>query len=118
MNLKFETKLDYFIFFIVFIKIIFILSAFSHVILHYSIKHNSKNVEKKIKIDEKLVYFKELTEFIFIISMSILLIYHFNPNYSRKPISKETSLLFFLFGFILIITSKWSLIVPSRFLKK
>lgn len=113
MKLKFETKIDYFIFFIVFIKFIFIFSSIGHILLSYSVKHNSANVNKKIKINEKLVYFKELTEFIFIISMSLLLIYHFSPYSSyTPPITNETSLLFFLFGCILIITSKWKLILP------
>jgi hypothetical protein len=40
--------------------------------------------------------------------MSCLLIYHFKPGY-LKPISKETSILFFLFGWILLITAKWEL---------
>jgi hypothetical protein len=48
----------------------------------------------------------------FIISMSILLIYHFNPRFSKTPINEETSLLFFLFGWIIILTAKWSLISP------
>jgi len=112
MKLRFETKLDYFLFFIIFIKIIFILSAIAHVFLSYSIKHNSSHENKKIKIDEKLVYSKEITEFIFIISMSLLLIYHFHPSDIHKPINKETSLLFFLFGCILIITAKWSILLP------
>lgn len=112
MKLRFETKLDYFVFFIVLVKILFILSAIGHVILSYSVKHNSSHKNKKIQINDRLVYFKELTEFIFIISMSILLIYHFRPNDLHKPINKETSLLFFLFGCILIITAKWSIILP------
>ena len=44
--------------------------------------------------------------------MSILLIYHFKPG-KNKPISEETSLLFFLFGWILIFTAKWSIFVKE-----
>jgi len=103
MQLKFETSLDFFIFFIILIKIVFIISAFGHLIFSHSTNTKAK------KIDSKLLYWKERTEFIFIISMSILLIYHFNPRLSKKPISEETCLLFFLFGWILIFTAKWSL---------
>lgn len=101
--MKFETSLDYFVLFIVLIKIVFILSAIGHVILSHSTSSNAK------KIDPKLIYWKERTEFIFIISMSILLIYYFNPRVAKRPIEEETALLFFLFGWILIITAKWSM---------
>jgi len=107
MSLKFETSLDFFIFFIIFIKIVFIISAIGHLILSHSIN------SKATKIDSKLVYWKELTEFIFIISMAILLIYHFHPYLSKIHISEETALLFFLFGFILIFTAKWSLFLTE-----
>lgn len=107
MQLKFETSLDFFIFFIILIKIVFIISAIGHLIFSHSTNTKAE------KIDPKLLYWKERTEFIFIISMSILLIYHFNPRLSKKPISEETGLLFFLFGWILIFTAKWSLFVTE-----
>jgi hypothetical protein len=58
--------------------------------------------------DAKLVYWKERTEFIFIASMSLLLIYYFRPGH-LKPITSESAMLFFLFGWILLITAKWDL---------
>jgi hypothetical protein len=103
MQIKLNNSLDYFVFFIILIKIVFIVSAIGHLILSHSTNANAK------KIDPKLIYWKERTEFIFIISMSILLIYHFNPRLSKKPVGEETALLFFLFGWILIFTAKWSL---------
>lgn len=106
MSLKFETSFDFFIFFIIVVKIIFIVSAIGHLILSYSTTSKSK------KIDNKLSYWKKRTEFIFIISMAILLIYHFKPG-KHKPIGEETALLFFLFGWILIFTAKWSLFVTE-----
>ena len=108
MQLKFITSLDYFLFFIIFIKVIFIISSIGHVIL----SHLTTN-KKSQKIDKKLLYWKERTEFIFVISMSILLIYYFNPRLSKKTISEESSLLFFLFGCILILTAKWSLFIDE-----
>ena len=54
-----------------------------------------------------LAYWKERTEFIFIICMAVLLIYYFKPGTTRQ-LNSETSLLFFLFGWILIITAKWN----------
>lgn len=107
MRIKLETSIDYFLFFIVIIKIIFLISAVGHIILSHSTNKNAS------KIDPKLVYWKERTEFIFIISMAILLIYHFNPRWPNKEINSETSLLFFLFGVVLIITSNWNLFITE-----
>jgi hypothetical protein len=106
MQLKFETTLDFFIIFIIFIKIVFILSAIGHLVL----SHSSSSASEKA--DPKLVYWKERMEFIFIASMSILLIYHFKPG-KNQPISEETSLLFFLFGWILLFTAKWSIFIKE-----
>lgn len=110
--MKFEKPVDMFVLFIILIKIVFILTAIGHVILSHMSKKNGKNgkngkEEKEEKTDVKLVYWKERTEFIFVICMSLLLIYYFRPGH-MKPIDSETSLLFFLFGWILIITAKWS----------
>ena len=103
--MKFDSTLDFFILFIILIKIVFVLSAIGHLFL----TNVPVSISKKIGIkDSTLVYWKERTEFIFIVSMSILLVYHFRPGH-LKAISSESSLLFFLFGCILIITSKWSL---------
>lgn len=104
MALKFITSLDFFVFFIIVIKIIFVISALGHLILsHLTIGQS---------LDSRLVYWKERTEFIFIISMSILLIYSFRINH-QQPITKETGLLFYLFGWILLITAKWNLFIKE-----
>ena len=103
--MKLESTLDFFILFIIFIKIVFVLSAIGNLFL----THIPVSISKTIGIkDSQLLYWKERTEFIFIVSMAVLLVYHFRPGH-LKPISSETSLLFFLFGCILIITSKWDL---------
>jgi len=107
MEFKFEKGVDYLIFFIILVKIVFIISAIGHIFFSHSNSNQAKN------IDDKLLYLKERTEFIFIISMSILLIYHFNPRFAKKTINSETSLLFFLFGWVLIITAKWSLFITE-----
>ena len=103
--MKFDSTLNLFIVFIIFIKLVFVFSAVGHLAL----THLPLSVTNKIGVsDAKLVYWKERTEFIFIASMSVLLIYHFRPGH-LKPISSESSLLFFLFGCVLIITAKWDL---------
>jgi hypothetical protein len=105
--MKFETSLDLFVLFIVLIKIVFVLSAVGHLVLSHS-----ANTDLQKKVDPKLTYWKERTEFIFIISMSILIIYHFKPG-NNKPLSEETTLLFFLFGIILLLTAKWSIFIKE-----
>lgn len=107
MKLKYETKFDWFIVFIVVIKIIFVISAITHIFMSHS--HNPK---LKDDLDPKLVLLKERTEFVFIISMAILLIYHFIPG-KNKVVNKETAFLFFLFGIVLLITAKWSLFITE-----
>ena len=103
--MKLESTVDFFVVFIIFIKIVFVVAAIGHVVL----THLPASIAKHINVsDAKLVYWKERSEFIFIASMACLLIYHFRPGH-LKPISKETSILFFLFGWILIITAKWNL---------
>jgi cell division protein FtsW (lipid II flippase) len=104
--MKFETPLDIFVLFIVLIKIVFVLSAIGHLVFSHT---SNTDLQKK---DPELVYWKERTEFIFVVSMSVLLIYHFKPG-NNKQVSEETALLFFLFGIILLLTSKWSLFVKE-----
>ena len=105
-KLVFNTKLDYYIAFLIIIKFIFTISALGHLLLSHS---NSQLV----KYDPSFLYWKERTEFIFIISMSILLIYYFYPFGSPAPMSAETKLLFFLFGWILIVTANWKIFVTE-----
>lgn len=107
MKFKFETKLDWFLFFVMCVKIVFVLSALGHVILSHASGSEAK------KIDPKMVYWKQRTEFVFTVSMAILLVYHFNPRWGVKTIQEETSILFFLFGCVLLLTAKWGLFIKE-----
>ena len=87
---------------IISIKIIFIILA----ITKLYIKHKEPNNIKKIN---NLEFWKKRVDFIFIILMSLLLIYLFNPRVNRLyMIDSETKILLYLFGFILLLTSDWS----------
>lgn len=103
--MHFNNWLDFFLVFIILIKLVFIFSALGHKLLSGSTSVKSQN------IDSKLVYWKERTEFIFTIAMSALLIYYFNPRLSKKTLSKESETLIFLFGCILIFTANWDLFI-------
>ncbi len=89
--------------FIFLIKIGFILLGVLHIYL--ALKGQGKS-----QLDEEILYWKHRFEFIFVISMALLLIYLFNPTKERTTmIDHETSILLYLFGFVLIITAKWDL---------
>jgi hypothetical protein len=105
-GLKLDTGFDFYILFIILIKMVFVVAAIGHVIL----SHTNTRLDK---YDAKLVYWKERTEFVFVLTMALLLIYHFNPRFHSKPMSGETKLLFFLFGWVLLITAKWDIFIKE-----
>ena len=84
------------------VKICFIVLSVIHIYLKVKGKTNSNT-------DKTIVYWKDRIEFIFVILMSLLLIYLFNPRKDKTHlINNETKLLLYLFGFILLITAKWN----------
>ena len=94
-------KLDMYISFIFIVKIVFFVLTVAHIYL----KAKGKD---KTELDNKILFWKERIEFVFVLLMSILLIYVFFPR--RKiplPIDYEMRILFYLFGFVLILTAKW-----------
>ena len=101
------TKLDYFIYLIFVAKISFILLTLTQKYYKFSGKEDED-------INKKIIYWKDRIEFIFIILMSILLLYLFNPRFNRENlIDGEIKLLLFLFGFILIFTAKWNIFIEE-----
>lgn len=104
MNLI-KTFLTPFIYFIIFIKLIFLGTVLSHA--YFSSRIGEKS-ERKKTLDPLIVYWKQRTDFIFIVSMAILLLIIFYPRYDGlKYLNFEIKLLFFLFGIILLVTSNW-----------
>ena len=103
-GLKLDSGLDFYVLFLIIIKTIFVAAALGHVVL----AHTTSSFDK---YDTKLLYWKERTEFIFVVSMSVLLIYYFHPFIKSNPMSSETRLLFFLFGWILLVTAKWKIFI-------
>lgn len=92
---------NYFISFIIIVKVLFIVFSLTH--LYYKLKGQEED-----KINLESVYWRGRLEFIFTISMAILLIYLFNPRYNHeKMITHETKILLYMFGFILIIIAEW-----------
>ena len=99
-----QNKWDLFIYFIVFVKFIFIMSA----LVHVGIKFSSVDLKILDAVDDVAEYWKEKSEFIFKICMAILLLVSFHPlRTTQTVLTKETKLLLYLFGFIIILTSEW-----------
>ena len=89
---------------VILVKILFIILA---VYLQF-IKYKNPNDKKSI---EKFQNYKDHMEFIFKALMSAMLIYVFNPRFNNLYLlnNYETRLLFYLFGFILLITAEWKI---------
>ena len=94
------------------IKIGFIAMAITHIYLKFKGNDGSD-------LDKKIEYWKDRFEFVFVFLMALLLIYLFNTRRDRSVmIDRETKLLLFLFGFVLIITADWELFFrDSKFFK-
>jgi hypothetical protein len=102
MDINFVIIIDYVIYFIIFVKVIFLIAELGHIYLFYFGDNESKK-----NYSSKFLYLKKRSEFVFIILIAILLILSFNP-WNKKPISKEQAQLFFLFGIFLFLTAQWN----------
>ena len=103
---------DIYIICVFLVKVVFIILAVTHLYLRSIGKNNSKK-------DLSVLFWKDRVEFVFILLMSLLLIYLFNPKTNRLfMIDYETKLLLFLFGGILIITAKWDIFIEESDLFK
>jgi hypothetical protein len=86
-------------------KILFVVCGVWHFIL---VRKNKGENE----LSSRLLTWKEYFEFIFLVSMALLCLHLFNPLTEIRPaINKETRLLLFIFGLIVLINSKWELVV-------
>lgn len=107
-----------FIFYIFSIKILFVLCSTTEIYYKWKNRKLEKREKKQTKENEEykknvqqinnLDYWKKRFEFIYIMCMSFLLIYLFNPYQKTLPlITSETRYLIFLFAFILITNANW-----------
>ena len=97
-------KIDYVITFLLIVKVLFVVCALARVYLEH------KKGEKNDELIEKVEYWKDRFEFIFIAGMSLLLLYFFFPR-NNKPIvtTFETRFLFFVYGILVFIKLDWKL---------
>ena len=95
-------NLQKFIYFIIAVKVVYLILE----LINFCLKlKGSKNTAKYNQIK----YWKEKIAFLFKILMSIFLIYIFYPKVKRSDnLDKESKILLYLFGIILIISADWN----------
>ena len=99
--------MNYYIIFIFIIKLLFLYFAIQT--KHYSLKLKKDPKNKEYLQKEQInSYWKNRTEFIFILLMSFLILQLFNPR-STKPLllDYETKLLLCIYAIIILITADW-----------
>jgi hypothetical protein len=89
------------------LKITFIVLAVMNIYTKITTPENTERLNN-------LQFWKDRVEFVFIFTMSSLLLFLFNPFHSHiGMITKETKMLLFLFGCILIVTAQWGLFISQ-----
>jgi hypothetical protein len=94
---------------IIFLKIIF-------VILKTIVVYNKLLKKEETETSKTIVYWAERAEFVYTVLMALLLMYLFRNGLKGNKIcikDKETLTLLYLFGFILIFTSNWSVFITE-----
>ena len=90
-----------FILFVYILKIIFIILSVWRLYL--------KRKNPKSLMLDKISFYRERIEFIFVICMAILLLFVFYPGNKKITIDSHTQFLIYLFGIILLLTAKWKI---------
>jgi len=89
------------------IKMFFVFLLLNSFIIKHLLKQspNNKTYQKSLEVNNRI---KSQIEFIFNIAMALLMIIVFNPRQEKHlKIDSETRLLFYLFGYLLIISADW-----------
>jgi hypothetical protein len=105
-----EWFIEIFVYFIIVIKILFLITSISYLLLSHI-----TNPSNKIKsLNVFFLGWKSKIELVFTILMSCLIIFIFTPWRDNTVfLTTEIKFLFYLFGFILIFGANWELIIPD-----
>ncbi len=104
---KFEKAIDYFLFFMLIVKFIFLISAVGHVI---TIRSNNPKIKQHELLMRRI---SGTTEMIFIFGMSLFLIYYFFPRRRQFEINRETAVLLFAYGIVMLLGALKRYHVPT-----
>lgn len=114
MNLKVEKAIDYFLFFMLAVKFIFLISAVGHVV---TIHAKNPKIQQHEEFMRKV---SDTSEMIFIFGMSLFLIYYFTPSKKTFVVNKETAVLLFAYGIVMLLGAlkRYNVPTPHPFQKK
>jgi len=102
--IKFGRTYDNYVIFIIIIKVLFLITAIIARILKAKITNTKTANTNLINIYKILSEWKQIFEFIFIISLAFICIIVFCPFYGDIVfIDKNTRILLFIYGFIIIL---------------
>jgi hypothetical protein len=102
LSLNANTIFYCFIYFIILVKGLFLF----FVVWNFYLKKKNGG---ETKLEKKISYYKNMTENIFIVLVSLLLIYLFNPYHDNKYLDdKYVKILFFIYGILMLVTFDWS----------
>jgi len=97
-----------FMLYIIFLKIVFLLASTGDFYLIFFDKNKHPDIEKKFK------YWQDRTEFLFVVSMSALLLIMFYPHHRTEwKLNREERLFLYLFGWILLYTANWKVFIDD-----
>ena len=101
-----NTILYYFIYFIILVKCLFLFFA----VWNFYLKKKNDRGDSETKLEKNVSYYKNLMENIFMVLVSILLIYLFNPYHENKYLldDKYIKALLFIYGILILVTFDWS----------
>ena len=101
-NTKKSTFYVFYIYFLIIVKTIFVLSTM--IVFYYEYKYKGTNSKEIIVFIEDLKQFRQQVDVVFVIGMSFLLIALFNPwNKKLLIIDNETKMLLYLYGIFNIL---------------
>jgi hypothetical protein len=107
LSLHANTIFSCFIYFIILVKCLFLFFVIWNFYLKK--KNGGGNDRNETKLQKKVLYYRNLMENIFIILVSLLLIYLFNPYHDNKYLdNKKVKILFFIYGVLMLVTFDWS----------
>jgi len=107
---------DYFVIFIVAVKALYVSLAL-YLFYLKEMRHGSREGSgaKEMETISRVSYWKERVELVFIVNMSILLVYLFYPWREKPlPIDGDARSLLFAYGIVILFAAKWWSVFRGR----
>jgi predicted MFS family arabinose efflux permease len=110
LSLYANTIFSCFVYFIILVKCLFLFFVVWNFYLKKKHGNGGGNGSAETKLEKRISYCKNLTENLFMVLVSVLLIYLFNPYHENKYLldDKYVKTLLFIYGILMLITFDWS----------